>query len=256
LPLGFSGWVGGGGGVGFFFVFFFFLGLFCFFWGWWAGGGGGGGGCLGGGGGAHDSGKGSGGKGGPPPGVQRSRSIYVGNLPQGVTMAELSELAIPFGVLESLRWMGQAYAFLNFVDEERAVAFWEAGQPRGAGVYMRGVRLVLNWAKAPAHDPHVIKLVEGGATRHLRIGNISNQTTKTQMAELFKQFGEVESVRLLPGEGAALVNLTNVTNAHAAKEALDGLAMGGNVSGGAQWTLQVGFVQPRPMESQPRNTLM
>lgn len=88
-------------------------------------------------------------------GLQRSRSVYVGNLPQGVTLSDLSELALPYGPLESLRWMGQAYAFLNFTDELTAANFWEAGQPGRAGVFLRGVRLLLNWAKAPPLDSAV-----------------------------------------------------------------------------------------------------
>ena len=83
------------------------------------------------------------GKGGP---LEPSRSVYVGSLPAGVTLAELSELAVPFGMLESLRWMGQPFAFLNFVELDHAVALWEAGQHgRGPGIWMRGQRLTINW---------------------------------------------------------------------------------------------------------------
>lgn len=72
------------------------------------------------------------------------------------------------------------------------------------------------------------------------------------MGELFKQYGEIESIRLLPDEGSALVNLTSIGNAVAAKDALDGLSVGG---GSTPWILSVTFVQPQLMQ-QPRNTLM
>ena len=122
------------------------------------------------------------GKGGP---LEPSRSVYVGSLPAGVTLAELSELAVPFGMLESLRWMGQPFAFLNFVELDHAVALWEAGQHgRGPGIWMRGQRLTINWGKAPVLDPAVVKLVENGATRHLRLSNISNQVTRQQVGPL------------------------------------------------------------------------
>ena len=72
------------------------------------------------------------------------------------------------------------------------------------------------------------------------------------MEQLFKQYGEVESIRLLPEEGSALVNLTSVQNAVSAKQSLDGANLGG---GNNAWTLRVSFVRPQPMQ-QPRNTLM
>lgn len=165
---------------------------------------------------------------------------------------DLSELALPFGLLESLRWMGRDYAFLNFILEEQAVAFWQAGQPTGPGIYLHGVRLMLNWAKAPALDPQLLKLVENGATRHLKVSNISHQTTRQQLGELFKQYGEVESVQPLPQEGSALVNLTSVSAAIAAKDSLDGLTMGG---GNTPWTIRVSYVRPQPAQ-QLRNTLL
>ena len=42
------------------------------------------------------------------------------------------------------------------------------------------------------------------------MGNISGETTQKQLADLFCQFGEVESITLLPAKGAALVFLTSV----------------------------------------------
>ena len=54
------------------------------------------------------------------------------------------------------------------------------------------------------------------------------------------QFGDVESIRVLSNQGAAIVNLTTIANAAAAKEALDGLAMGANT----EWTLKVDYLTP------------
>jgi len=222
----------------------------------------GGGGSMGGGMGGPAGGKGKGGfenghkAHGGIAGLQRSRSVYVGSLPPGVGMGDLADLAVPFGILESLRWVGNNYAFLNFVDIDHAVHFWQAGQPTGPGIYLRGVRLLLNWAKAPALDPGVLKLVENGATRHLKLSNISHQVTQQQVGELFRQYGDVESIRLLPEEGGALVNLASISGASAAKESLDGLQLPGG--GGASWTLRVSFVKPPTpqLAQQPRNTLM
>ena len=78
-------------------------------------------------------------------------------------------------------------------------------------------------------------------TLRRQVSNISDTTQPRQLQDLFKQFGEVEAIKMLPAEGAALVNLTNISSAAAAKDALHGLMMGGN----ADWKLQVSYTRPQ-----------
>uniref|UniRef100_A0A0D3ID40 RRM domain-containing protein n=1 Tax=Emiliania huxleyi (strain CCMP1516) TaxID=280463 RepID=A0A0D3ID40_EMIH1 len=132
--------------------------------------------------------------------------------------------------------MGASYGFLNFLRDEDAYAFWQSGQAQQP--HLRGNRIFLNWAKAPGPvEPHVLRLVrEHGASRHLAVRNISDATSADQLGALFRQFGEVESIQIKPGEGAQ-VNLTNIASAAAAKDQLDGLTMG-------QWKLVVAYTTP------------
>lgn len=152
-------------------------------------------------------------------------------------MEEIASLGRGFGPLESMRMMmGASYGFLNFLRDEDAYAFWQSGQAQQP--HLRGNRIFLNWAKAPGPvEPHVLRLVrEHGASRHLAVRNISDATSADQLGALFRQFGEVESIQIKPGEGAQ-VNLTNIASAAAAKDQLDGLTMG-------QWKLVVAYTTP------------
>ena len=107
----------------------------------------------------------------------------------------------------------------------------------------------------PRARARVCNLSPGRSDERARCPYLTLPVPCAQIAELFKQFGEVESIYLLPNEGAALVNLTIMSNAVDAKQALDGLTLGGNAQGGPQWTLNVTYVRPQPQQ-QPRNTLM
>ena len=68
---------------------------------------------VGGGRGSGDGGRGTGIAGGTAGGrgaqkplpMQHSRSIYVGNLPHGCDIAEVGELAVPYGLLESVKYL-------------------------------------------------------------------------------------------------------------------------------------------------------
>ena len=101
------------------------------------------------------------------PATGPSRSIYVGNLPPTITMPVLASLAVPWGLLESLRFMPQqTYGFLTFAEEPDAVRFWEAGQ--SGRISLQGQRLVLNWARVPPYDPVLSRKIDDGATRHLQ----------------------------------------------------------------------------------------
>jgi len=171
--------------------------------------------------------------------LQPSRSVYVGNLPPTVSVSELCDLATPFGLLESMRFMpSSTYAFLNFARQNDAQRFWECGQ--SVGVSLRGNRLFTNWAKAPPLDPQVMRFVESGATRHLLVENISLQTPQQQLQTIFKQFGEIEKIVLQPERNAALVNFTSITSAVAAKDAIHGLSMGDAMG----TRLQLSFTRP------------
>jgi RNA recognition motif-containing protein len=214
------------------------------------GGGVGGGGVVGG---SHPN--------GPLP-SRPSRSIYVGNLPHGIDIASVAELALPFGPLEAVKFF-QTYAFLNFIEDAHSEAFWKAGQGNGApgtGMYLRGRPLMCNWGKFYPADANLHRQVrEKGATRHLKVGPTNPQTTQVQVAEIVQSYGELESVYLFPDRGYAVVTMLNVANSITTQESLDGKEMGTfqlsvKFSPPAQ-VLQKQIMQEQAQQPQPQQML-
>ncbi|XP_064381949.1 uncharacterized protein LOC135330907 [Halichondria panicea] len=81
----------------------------------------------------------------------------------------------------------------------------------------------------PPSPPRKEKSSGGLEKRSLWVGNItSDDITEEMMSDLFKPFGEIVSVRLLPARRCAFVNFLKVSSAAKALEKLQGYHLGGN----------------------------
>ena len=56
----------------------------------------------------------------------------------------------------------------------------------------------------------------------LYVGNLSYSVTNDQLEELFSNHGEVKEVRIIEGKGFGFVEMSDISEAEKAKEALDG----------------------------------
>lgn len=65
-------------------------------------------------------------------------------------------------------------------------------------------------------------------SRHLWVGNLSQNLNENALANLFLQFGELESVAFQPGRSYAFVNFKHDEEAFAAVEALQGFSVAGS----------------------------
>jgi len=77
----------------------------------------------------------------------------------------------------------------------------------------------------------------------LYVGNLNYVVTEEQLKELFSDYGEVESVKIIEGRGFGFVEMSNRSEAEKAKEALDGTEFTGR-------TLKVN--EARPQRSRER----
>lgn len=64
-------------------------------------------------------------------------------------------------------------------------------------------------------------------SRHLWIGNVSQEASETVIRDKFAQFGEVDSVTVYSSRNYAFVNFRNLDDAVEAKNRLQGFALGG-----------------------------
>jgi RNA recognition motif-containing protein len=83
---------------------------------------------------------------GPPP-QQPSRAVYMGNVPDTATDADIIPLASTYGQLESVRVMPEKHcAFVNFMQESSATAFM--AQAEANQVFVCGQVVRVGWGKS------------------------------------------------------------------------------------------------------------
>lgn len=72
----------------------------------------------------------------------------------------------------------------------------------------------------------------------LYVGNLNYAVTNEELSELFSNYGQVESVKIIEGKGFGFVEMGNQSEAEAAKEKLDGSEFKGR-------SLRVNEAKPR-----------
>ena len=56
----------------------------------------------------------------------------------------------------------------------------------------------------------------------LYVGNLSYSVTKTELEELFLDYGEVRDIKVIEGKGFGFVEMSSQADAQSAKDGLDG----------------------------------
>jgi RNA recognition motif-containing protein len=72
----------------------------------------------------------------------------------------------------------------------------------------------------------------------LYVGNLNYAVTNEELTELFSNYGQVESVKIIEGKGFGFVEMGNQSEAETAKEKLDGSEFKGR-------SLRVNEAKPR-----------
>ena len=101
--------------------------------------------------------------------AERSRSLYLGSVPDGMSLAYVAAAVEPYGVVESLRMVRpKSCVFVNFVHEAVAVALQARyGGAAGDMADFGGARLNVNFAKARPCAAELLRQVDEGARRTL-----------------------------------------------------------------------------------------
>ena len=107
---------------------------------------------------------------------------------------------------------------------------------------------MVNWGKNPPANDSVRRAVqEKGASRVLDVGPVNHQTTEKQVSDLVASISpttEIESVRLAPERGVAVVTMISISDAMGAQHLLHGKKMGDN----PLWHLKAEFARAPPKQ--------
>ncbi|KAH8555390.1 armadillo-type protein [Umbelopsis sp. PMI_123] len=144
-----------------------------------------------------------------------TRSLWIGCVDSLVTQEQLLQTFSPYGLIDSVRLIAdKECAFVNFVHIEDAIRAKEDVLTLHNGrIGDTVVRIGYGKNDGPLPDSTVLQ-----PTRALWFGNMSITLTTNDLYDVFKQFGEIESARVLTQKNCAFVNFKYLESAIRAKE--------------------------------------
>ncbi|KAJ0034484.1 hypothetical protein Pint_25851 [Pistacia integerrima] len=153
-----------------------------------------------------------------------SNNLWVGNLSADTNDADLMDLFIKYGALDSVTtYSSRSFAFVYFKRVEDAKAAKDALQ----GTSLRGNPLKIEFAR-PAKP-----------CKNLWVGGISPTVSKEELEEEFLKFGKIEDFKFLRDRNTAFVEYFRLEDASQAMKNMNGKQIGGE-------QIRVDFLRSQP----------
>lgn len=161
------------------------------------------------------------------PQAGQSRTIYLGGLPTGCEHWDVHRQILDQvrgAPVEALRLVpAKQCAFLDFFDPVGALAFaerWDKGSRR---LVVREKEVKVAWAGSSKLGENIQMATRNGATRNVYLSGIDvdedgAEAKADELREIFKAFGPVDIVKIVPERHIAFVHMASVS---AAMEAVD-----------------------------------
>ncbi|KAN0050578.1 hypothetical protein ACTA71_003713 [Dictyostelium dimigraforme] len=171
----------------------------------------------------HFQNKGAGGQ------LEPTKIVWAGNINPESTEEEVRHLFSQFGYLQAIKILpNKQCAFITYADVNCAIQ----AQFNLNGNIFKGLPLKLGFGKvenAPQpnfgggrFDPYNKPHQEEIPTKNLWLGNVNSNVTPELLKQIFDQYGNVDTIRILNGRGCAFVNFFSVESAAAARNGLNG----------------------------------
>lgn len=141
-----------------------------------------------------------------------SRTVYVGNLPQGASVDELLNL-VKFGPIESVRILGEKLcAFISFLDGATAAAFHADAVLKK--ISLHGNELKVGWGKpSPVPTQVLLAVQQSNATRNVFVGNLDESVTEAKLRDDFNRFGLIDQIKTVREKGIGFVHFLSISTA-------------------------------------------
>ncbi|KAJ2359167.1 hypothetical protein IWW50_004005 [Coemansia erecta] len=167
-----------------------------------------------------------------------TRSLWVGNVDPGLSSQDLVARFGQYGRVESLRLLpDKECAFVNFLRVEDAV---RAREDMHAGARIGANTVRVGYGKGESYATGDAQAMQ--PTRALWIGNIAAATTPDALGAVFRQFGAIDSARVLNHKNCGFVNFVRLEDAVRAKQAMNGKSVDGAV-------VRIGYAKVPPAKS-------
>ncbi|KAJ2529887.1 hypothetical protein IWW43_004646 [Coemansia sp. RSA 1935] len=167
-----------------------------------------------------------------------TRSLWVGNVDPGLSSQDLVARFGQYGRVESLRLLpDKECAFVNFLRVEDAM---RAREDMHAGARIGANTVRVGYGKGESYATGDAQAMQ--PTRALWIGNIAAATTPDALGNVFRQYGAIDSARVLNHKNCGFVNFIRLEDAVRAKQAMNGKSVDGAV-------VRIGYAKVPPAKS-------
>eukprot|EP00158_Paraphelidium_tribonemae_P007608 Partr_v1_DN28298_c0_g1_i1_m75331 putative Pumilio len=174
-----------------------------------------------------------------------SRSLWIGNVDTNLGEAELHSIFSQFGEVESIRILTEKEcAFVNFTsvaNASRALREMQGGRVGNCIIRIGFGKSETSATTFSSNSVEQSPLLGSGIdtdqpAKSLWIGNLSPRVKPSELLAVFEEFGTIESSRVVPSKNCGFVNFESISEAIAAKNAVNGSVMDGQ-------SLRIGFAK-------------
>lgn len=141
-----------------------------------------------------------------------SRTVYLGNIPADITPKELLD-HVRSGVIENVRILPEkTCAFISFLDESSALLFHSDAILKRLTIKHNDIKI--GWGRnLPISAVVLSHIHKDNATRNVYIGNLPRNIKEEKLMEDLKEFGTIDTIKILPDKGVAFVHFCSILSA-------------------------------------------
>ncbi|KAH3666673.1 hypothetical protein WICMUC_005490 [Wickerhamomyces mucosus] len=141
-----------------------------------------------------------------------SRTVYLGNIPNDITPKEILD-HVRSGVIENFRILPEKKcAFISFLDESNALLFHSDAILKRLSIKDKDIKI--GWGRNGQISPIVLSNIQkDNASRNVYIGNLPKDITEDQLINDLKNYGIIDTVKILSNKGVAFVHFCSILNA-------------------------------------------
>lgn len=142
---------------------------------------------------------------------EATRTIYLGNVTKTMNVHDILNY-VRTGLIESFRTCYEkACAFLAFVDPNSAQAFFQEYLTKK--IIVNNTEIKLGWGKANSLSNTLKLQIQGGATRCVYLGRLTDANTEEEIRKAAMKYGPLEHVKIIRDKNIAFVHFLSIAAA-------------------------------------------
>lgn len=144
--------------------------------------------------------------------INRSRTVYLGNVPPETTAEELLN-HVRSGIVESVKIVPEkTCAFVSFLDHASAAHFHSDAILKKLSI--KGNDIKVGWGKSGPVSPTVsVAVAQDGASRNVYLGNLPDGITEEEIRSDMEKFGPIDTIKLVHDKHIGFVHFLTIATA-------------------------------------------